>query len=283
MSVPHGDAIVATKDFIKFSDDGFKIIASEREYYDNEPKFHNELEIKCCCEGSFSVIVNSTVYTLTAGDIVVINPYEIHENPKDMGGAGRYYSLVFDLNMLPDSYMRDDILLGKKKLHNYIKGNELLGQTVANIVCEMSEMRSDYRLASKNLIEYLFILLIRNGFSECGDGERSVSERELMKKISPSLSKIHTDYAGSITLDDLAAACLMSKYSFCRCFKSVMGVSPIQYLISYRISIAKTHLKNKALSCEEVGRLCGFDDISYFTRVYKKVTGISPGLEKKTR
>lgn len=282
MAISRGDKAIATKDFIKFSEESFKIIASDCEYKDNEPKFHNELEIKCCYEGSFNVIVSSRIYTMNPGDIIVINPYEIHENPKDMGGAGRYFSLVFDLNVLPDSYMSDDLLLQKKKFRNFIPSNPHLTETVVNIMREMRQKESDYRLAAKNLVEYLFILLLRVAISESNDSERTLEERELFEKISPSLSKIHSHYSKKLTLDDLAASCLMSKYNYCRCFKRVMGASPIQYLISYRIGIAETLLKNKPMSCEQVSALCGFDDISYFTRMYKKVKGVSPSQAKKS-
>ena len=56
---------------------------------------------------------------------------------------------------------------------------------------------------------------------------------------------------------------------------------PIQYIINYRISLAETLLKTTDNTIEEIAYACGFEDVSYFYRCYKKIKGVSPKKSRK--
>lgn len=61
------------------------------------------------------------------------------------------------------------------------------------------------------------------------------------------------------------------------CFKKETGLTPLEYLTSIRIEQAKLHLRqNRFYSVGEIAFLCGFSDSYYFSRVFKKQTGVSP-------
>ena len=99
---------------------------------------------------------------------------------------------------------------------------------------------------------------------------------ESILTILPALQKIFCNYQDHLTVDGLAQLCNISKYHFCRIFKQQMGVTPVQYIIRYRLSVAELMLHTKNYSIREVATMCGFDDLSYFYRCYKKVNGIAP-------
>lgn len=97
----------------------------------------------------------------------------------------------------------------------------------------------------------------------------------LMEKILAGRRFIDNHYAGSITLADISAASLISRFHFIRLFKKCYGRTPNQYLIDLRIARAKTLLKS-GMNASEVCLAVGFLSPTSFTCLFKKITGITP-------
>jgi AraC-like DNA-binding protein len=70
--------------------------------------------------------------------------------------------------------------------------------------------------------------------------------------------------------------CSLSLFRFIHKFKDLTGMTPIEYLTQIRINEAKFLLSNSPLNVAEISSIVGYDDPLYFSRVFKKVTGISP-------
>jgi AraC family transcriptional regulator len=90
------------------------------------------------------------------------------------------------------------------------------------------------------------------------------------------LEQFHANLAGSPMLDDLAKSVGLSKFHFCRAFAQTMGCSPMQYLIDQRLGHATTLLKTSSLAIADVAMQVGYDDPSYFTRLYRLKNGVTP-------
>ncbi|KGX91657.1 AraC family transcriptional regulator [Pontibacillus halophilus JSM 076056 = DSM 19796] len=84
-------------------------------------------------------------------------------------------------------------------------------------------------------------------------------------------------YGEDIGPDDMAIASGMSRYHFTRQFKHYTNATPIQYLTDIRIKKAKELLLNTKYSAEDIAKLTGYKNANYFNKVFKKVTGTSPG------
>ncbi len=80
-----------------------------------------------------------------------------------------------------------------------------------------------------------------------------------------------------ISLDQAAAQVYLSKSYFCRILKSELGCTFTEYVNRLRIERSKQLLKRSAMSVAEIAFAVGFEDQSYFTRIFKKQVGISPG------
>lgn len=80
-----------------------------------------------------------------------------------------------------------------------------------------------------------------------------------------------------ITLGELANLSDMSVTNFCREWSKHFECSPLRYRDSIRLHYAKEYLKTRYYSISEVASKCGFEDVNYFSRFFKKHTGISPG------
>lgn len=95
------------------------------------------------------------------------------------------------------------------------------------------------------------------------------------RKVDKVISYIVENHAKNLTLSDLSEYAGVSTSYLGYIFKSVTGKSPIDYLIEVRIAMAKNLLKD-GLSVTETSALVGFNDIYYFSRVFKKREGICP-------
>ncbi len=95
--------------------------------------------------------------------------------------------------------------------------------------------------------------------------------------ITPAVRRIHEEYATeNLTVADLARLCAVTPEYFRRIFRSVYGVSPKRYINELKLSRAKELLQSGLYSVTEAALLSGYTDMSHFSRVFKKETGVSP-------
>lgn len=92
---------------------------------------------------------------------------------------------------------------------------------------------------------------------------------------------IEKNFFEEINLGKLAWLSNMSVSNFRREWKKIFKEPPIQYRDSIRIYYAKEYLQSGYYNIAEVAKKCGFDDVSYFVRFFKKKTGTTPGTLKK--
>ena len=106
---------------------------------------------------------------------------------------------------------------------------------------------------------------------------------------TPKLSGVFektVDYINShiteqISIEELYAVSFMSKYHFCRQFKLQTGLTVMEYILKTRIIMAKELLQERECTVSEISEMCGFGSISYFSRVFKASTGVTPTQYKK--
>lgn len=80
-----------------------------------------------------------------------------------------------------------------------------------------------------------------------------------------------------LTLDECAAKVFMSKSYLCRVLKTELGCTFTEYVNRLRVERSKVYLANSNLSICEIASLVGFDDQSYYTRVFRRIEGVPPG------
>ena len=87
---------------------------------------------------------------------------------------------------------------------------------------------------------------------------------------------IRENYMYDISMQELARTMNYSEPYFCKLFKQCFGQNFISYLTDYRVEEAKRRLKEPTANIKEIGRAVGYGDSNYFTKVFRRVTGISP-------
>lgn len=123
-------------------------------------------------------------------------------------------------------------------------------------------------LLTRGYLTVIIALLIENDTIE--------SERQTSHRISEALNYIHINAFSDVDFNIAAEKCYMCRDRFNHVFKDITGYSPNQYLIKIRIDRAKQLLSDENLSVNETAEIVGYTDINYFSRLFKKTTGVSP-------
>lgn len=247
---------------------------------------HEAIEIKYFYEGESTLLIGTKAVHARAGDVIVINPYEVH-GTVDYGKEekGKYHLIMVGLDLFGGKDGTEinlrHLIFGKKTVFKtQFKNNKKMQEIMTRVAEEANISDALSRLSIFGLLAQLFSILLRDGTED-----QEVSQRVDMVRyytiIEPAIRMIRDDYSKHFSIDELAYACNISKFHFCRIFKAVMGVGAIQYLNEYRLKIADALLTNTDRQIGEIAVLCGFEDQSYFSRIYKKYFGCTPKSSKE--
>ena len=117
-------------------------------------------------------------------------------------------------------------------------------------------------------------------FSDCVFNLKSVKHADLIQK---AIHFMNANYGRKIGLQDVADHVHMSPSHFSKVFKDEMGKSFVDYLGGVRIDKSKILLRERNIPLIDVAGMVGFDDQSYFSKVFKRFTGQSPGRYRESR
>ena len=124
----------------------------------------------------------------------------------------------------------------------------------------------------------LFGMLKGNGFFIPGTKESK--DANFGKDV---ISYIAARATSKISSRDVADALYMDHSSFCRRFRTYFGTCFTDYVLSYRIEQARGYLSKTVLPITEVAFKVGFNDCSYFCKVFRERVGVTPLSFRKTR
>ena len=96
------------------------------------------------------------------------------------------------------------------------------------------------------------------------------------RRVRSSLTFIHQEYARKIRLEDIARAASVSTSECCRDFKEILGQSPVDYLISYRVRMGEYLLTHTGKSILEIALAAGFSGSSHFSNTFTRYMGCTP-------
>ena len=140
------------------------------------------------------------------------------------------------------------------------------------MVQEATSQSMSYELVCHNLLEILLIKILRHQHFDLEVGKQS----KATKDISFIKHYLETYYHESIQLEDLASMTHLSRFYISHSFKKEIGMSPMEYLIDIRIKESKILLRTTNSSISQVADIVGFTTPTYFSKQFRKSTGISP-------
>ncbi|HEX2978730.1 MAG TPA: substrate-binding domain-containing protein [Anaerolineaceae bacterium] len=99
---------------------------------------------------------------------------------------------------------------------------------------------------------------------------------EAQRLVRKAMAFIHEHYAESISRREIAQYVSISEDHLTFCFRQELGTTPIEYLQRYRVHQARRLLKDSESSISEIALNVGFSDSGYFSRIFRRITGMSP-------
>lgn len=247
--------------------------------------WHDETEIIHVEKGCISITINNQNYTGNAGDIFIVNNGELHE----IYGTStplEYSAFVFDFDML--SFRNDDIVqqnfikpvLNKKmQFLNRVQPSET-ACALLHYIKEINNTKPEcYTLSTKaTLLQFFALMIQENQILSALNSSSNNQRNQILKNI---VSYIDENYDKEISLAEISSHFNMSHKYFCRFFKNNFKKTFIEYLNDVRIENS-IHLPNENnLSVTDTAISCGFSNMSYFTRTFKKKVGCTPSEYKK--
>ena len=145
-----------------------------------------------------------------------------------------------------------------------------------SMIQELQMCKDDYPEMLEIHLRQIFIRLHRY-FNSIAKVENS----QIAEDIDKAMLYFAEHYNEEICIEDYAREHLMSTSWFIRNFKQYTGSTPMQYILSKRIHNAETLLENEHYNITEISNIVGYDNPLYFSRIFKKVKGISPTEYRK--
>lgn len=144
------------------------------------------------------------------------------------------------------------------------------------MIQELKLCKDDYEELLVNHLQHLLILIHRI-LNAKPRGKNHV----LMEEMDAAVRHFHQNYNQMISIEDYAISQHMSVSWFIRNFKEYTNSTPAQYLLSLRISNAQTLLETTNYNVTEIANIVGYDNPLYFSRIFKKTSGMSPSEFRK--
>lgn len=150
--------------------------------------------------------------------------------------------------------------------------NSKLDQLVRNFMIESYSNHASKEAVLDSIAILITHEIIRNVIDYHRD-ETPITDNML---INEAIKFINIGFEQDITIERLAKLSKLSKSHFTKLFTEEMKVSPMVYLKTIRLQNAKKMLRAKELSVTQVARQCGFNSVSYFTKLFKEYFNETP-------
>lgn len=257
--------------------------------------WHSEIEIDLVKTGTALYNLGEECIEVEAGSAIVINEGRIHSiDNKYPDRDCVVISLLFNIGYLFDK--NGSFLSAKYK--EPITGNQALVYALftpdtkfgrEGIDCINSLMKNNldkkygYEILTKSLLCSIWMQLLDLSLKE-SDSKVNVLSILDEERVKYAISYINANYSGALTLDEIAGSVHLSKSECCRCFKRATNMTPFEYLMKQRIlESARKMQRNDPISnsIAELAESVGFNNASYYNKIFKKFFGDTPTKSKE--
>lgn len=228
--------------------------------------WHSNIEILYCTSGSGTVKYGLSEYTLEAGDLCIVNSNVLHMVKSD--GEIKYRCLIVDRGFCAENGIFTDEICFRELVHDHAAGECF--ERVAKAydedgVCRVARIRR----------EVLGLLIYLRENHVVGDAPKAETGSVTIERIKQCMTYINRNFTRTLTLDEIAQNAGVSKFHLSREFKQITGQTIFTYINTVRCKEAQ-RLIGDGMSVSAAAITCGFENLSYFSRVYKRYTGRLP-------
>lgn len=264
-------------------------------YYDNlelfdfhciEWHWHTEFEFVYVETGTVYFGISDKQFALSEGQGVFINSKILH----------RYFSqgnaIVPNFVLMPYFIAAQDSLIYQKYVLPIMASPmdyQIFSQDIpwqAQVLSLMREMMaaqenaSDVELVNSYLIQKIWHILYQNTDVE-HMGKKENYSASSQARLQLMMQYIHQKFAYNISLSDIADQAKVSKSTALNLFQRYLGISPVTYLVNYRLQEAAKLLASTEKKVTVISKDTGFDSVDYFCKAFKKYYKLTPTEYRK--
>jgi AraC-like DNA-binding protein/mannose-6-phosphate isomerase-like protein (cupin superfamily) len=261
----------------------FYHITSSHPRYAMPYHWHIEYEIIRILEGKFLISLDEKEFTAKEGDVIFINSGTLHSGiPENC----IYQCIVFDMNMLAkkDSSCNKFIqgVMNQAIIMKEFYPVQASGfhKAVWQLFDALERKDYGYQLITLGCLYQLLGILLGNG-DYVTDSMQTPQNHKRILQLKQVFELMEAAYSAPVTLEQLSRAAGMSPKYFCSFFQEMTHKSPMNYLNYYRIERACYQLSNTDTSITDISLNCGYNDLSYFIKTFKKYKGTTPAKYRK--
>lgn len=245
--------------------------------------WHQHLEIIHLINGRMTAYINETSYELAPGDILIVNPKDIHYT--HVHGKGHY-----NLLQIPSVHLKrisqDWEFLYFSELHVYSEKEESLNYRLTEIFSELTRLNKDKERGSHLLFliqiyKLLYLLYTMDG-TVVNIQSRNRTERDYCRIVS-SMDYVRKNYMKQITLKEAAKELSLTPEYFCRLFKKYTGQTFLTYVNQVRLMHFHQELLQTDESITYLLNKNGIMNYKVFIRTFKETYGTTPYALRKNQ
>jgi AraC-like DNA-binding protein len=157
----------------------------------------------------------------------------------------------------------------------HVRGVERLSILVRLVGGEASERRPGRELVLTRLVEVMLIEALRA--TPADDAPPGLVRGLADARLAPAIRQMHGHVARSWTVGQLAKTAALSRSAFFERFTRTVGLPPMEYLLAWRMALAKDLLRRRKLAIAEVAQRVGYGSASTFSTAFSRFVGQPPG------
>ncbi|GGY77258.1 hypothetical protein GCM10011613_22240 [Cellvibrio zantedeschiae] len=238
---------------------------------------HPEAEVCFMPWDSGIMLMDGMEQSFCPGDMFLI-PGNTYHHPvfNTSGNKGLvvvYFSSGF-IDQIPPAWFDLKAVLASRGAAIKLEGN----LDAARLILKLERLLQSAEEGRDILCQGIFLQLMSHFALELRLQYPHLNQKKntLIKKFSKTLDYIHANLSSDIDLPELYRRAGLSRSRFCEQFKECFGVSAAQYIQTARLEKSKYLLVSTRLLVNEIAYACGYNWPSFFNRVFKKSTGVSP-------
>ncbi len=230
---------------------------------------HESVEFLFATEGEGLVELDGQIFPFKKDDLVICNTYVSHRVLCDT--SIRYFCLIVEKRFYNDN----GINFSKLYFKSLVRDPALIDFFLA-INDEYEQNRQFKQTGLRATVLNLLLYVCRNYSVPKPENTFILNSGNTDSAIHKSIIYIKNNLQKPLSLDEIAEQAQISKYHFSRLFKETTGQTVFAYVNNLRCEFAKTLLSGENKSIQETAVLCGFKNISYFTKTFKAYTALTP-------
>ena len=241
-----------------------------RPFATRSSNWHTNIEIIYCVRGEGVVNCGSRSHRISKGDMIVVNSQVTHHI--NTNSEFEYYWLIID-----EEFCKENGIYTSELIFEEFISSESLSNMYMEVINTVENKESFsqayvYALIRSKLLR-LLITMCDCCLSE--NIERNISNSASLERIKETMIYIQRNFANKLTLEGLSANVGVCKNYLAREFKKHTQMTVVEYINSVRCKNAQMHIL-KGESITVAATVSGFENLSYFSRTYKKHIGFLP-------